>query len=348
MMMMSDWIEIDGAFGEGGGQILRSSLTLSLLTGRPLTMVNIRAKRKKPGLLRQHLTAVAAAKTIGDAQVEGETPGSSRLRFIPNGIRAGEYEFRIGTAGSATLVLQTILPALALANGPSVVRLFGGTENPMAPPFDHLATTFLPLLNRMGPSASAELRRHGFFPAGGGEIVVRITSCEKFAPLTILTRNEPLDVNATVRVAQLPEHIAQRELATLAKKSEFSGERLCLDRVTDSAGPGNVVLITAKSESITETFSAFGQVGITAERVAKNALNQYEHYAHSSAPVGIYTADQLILPMAIAAYQGNGGSAFRTLPLSEHSRTHLHLIDRFLGIKPRVTQEESETVRVEF
>ncbi len=347
-MTKQNWMEIDGSAGEGGGQILRSSLTLSLLTGQPLRIVNIRIKRKKTGLLRQHLVAVDAARDIGLAEVYGNELGSTQMEFIPTCINGAQnYLYRIGSAGSTTLVLQTILPVLALAKTPSVVRLFGGTDNPMAPPFDHLQATFLPLLNRMGPNVTTELVQHGFYPAGGGEIIVRINPCTAFLPLSLLQRNKSTENSATVRTANLPDHIAQREIQTIARLSGWSKNQFYLDQVK-SPGPGNVVFLTANSQSITETFTAFGQVGIRAEDVANKAWKQFERYIHFDAPVGIYTADQLLLIMAIAAWQGNSGSVFRTLPLSEHSLSHLMLIERFLGLKPRINEEPNGVVQIEF
>src|SRR5580700_3526091 len=161
-------IRIDGSSGEGGGQILRSSLSLSLVTGKAFRMENIRAKRERPGLLRQHLTAVLAATEIGSAQVEGASLGSQTLTFIPGSVRPGNYRFVIGTAGSGTLVLQTILPALMTANEPSQITIEGGTHNMHAPPFDFLEKVFLPIINRLGPKITVNLARYGFYPAGGG------------------------------------------------------------------------------------------------------------------------------------------------------------------------------------
>jgi RNA 3'-terminal phosphate cyclase (ATP) len=164
---MADMLTIDGSQSEGGGQVLRSSLALSLVTGRPFAIENIRAGRKKPGLLRQHLTAVLAAAEVSAAEVEGAALASRRLLFRPGRVRAGDYAFRVGTAGSATLVLQTVLPALLLAEGESTLTLEGGTHNPMAPPVDFLENAYLPLVNRLGPRVKVQLVRPGFYPAGG-------------------------------------------------------------------------------------------------------------------------------------------------------------------------------------
>jgi RNA 3'-terminal phosphate cyclase (ATP) len=169
-------LTIDGAHGEGGGQVLRTALGLAIVTGQPITLVDIRARRKKPGLQRQHLTAVQAAAAVGAASVAGAELGSTRLEFCPSALCSGHHRFAIGTAGSATLVLQTVLPALWAADGPSTIELSGGTHNPMAPPFDFLAQAFAPIVRRMGAGLDLELLRHGFFPAGGGSFLTTAPS----------------------------------------------------------------------------------------------------------------------------------------------------------------------------
>src|SRR6185369_9596371 len=183
-------VAINGAEGEGGGQVLRTALALSLITGTPFRIDNIRAKRKSPGLLRQHLTAVNAAAEVGGASVDGASLGSASLTFVPRAIRAGEYSFAIGTAGSTMLVLQTILLPLALADGNSTIELEGGTHNPAAPPFDFVQQAFLPLLRRMGAEVEIELVRPGFYPAGGGRIIVKIAPAKRLGRLEIESRGE--------------------------------------------------------------------------------------------------------------------------------------------------------------
>jgi RNA 3'-terminal phosphate cyclase (ATP) len=175
-------ITIDGSQGEGGGQILRTSLALSLVTSQPFRIERIRSKRRRPGLLNQHLIAVEAAKTVGCAEVEGAALSSQTLEFRPGPVTPGKYRFAVGTAGSATLLLQTVHPARLTASGHSTLTLEDGTHNPMAPPFDFLARCFMPLIHRMGPSVELELRRHGFFPAGGGVFHARIEPAMKKAP----------------------------------------------------------------------------------------------------------------------------------------------------------------------
>ena len=191
-------ITIDGSEGEGGGQILRTSLALSLITGQPFRMERIRVKRQKPGLLRQHLTAVEAAKTVGCGQVEGAEMNSQTLEFRPGPVTPGNYRFAVGTAGSATLVLQTVLPSLLTASGRSTLTLEGGTHNPLAPPFDFLARSFMPLIHRMGPSVELELRRPGFYPAGGGRFHARIEPVKRLAKFAIMERGAILRRRARV------------------------------------------------------------------------------------------------------------------------------------------------------
>ncbi len=214
-------IALDGSVGEGGGQVVRTALTLSLVTGQPLVLHRIRAGRKKPGLQRQHLTAVRAAAKISSAELEGDSLGSSRLTFRPRRIRAGEFTFRIGTAGSTTLVLQTILPALCLADGPSHVTLEGGTHNPLAPTFEFVDRVYLPMLARMGPRFECQLTAHGFFPAGGGQCSISIYPTTHFGKLQLLDRGALLNLHARVLLARLPYHIAERERQVIAADEQW-------------------------------------------------------------------------------------------------------------------------------
>jgi RNA 3'-terminal phosphate cyclase (ATP) len=323
---------IDGAQGEGGGQILRSSVALALVTGRPVQLENIRAGREKPGLLRQHLAAVRAAAEIGAAEVEGLEIGSQSLTFTPTNVRPGKYRFAVGSAGSATLVLHTVLPALLVADGPSELELEGGTHNPWAPPYEFLAQVYFPLVNRMGPQITSGLERHGFFPAGGGRFSVAIEPVKTLAGIELLERGEILQRNATALVANLSRRIGQRELDTAAEKLGWPPTSFHLDTTIESAGPGNVLLLDIQSEHVREIVTGFGRIGATSERVACDAVDEVRAYLASGAPVGSYLADQLLLPMGIAAWQSGAMSTFRTLPLTRHSTTHVELLRQFLKI----------------
>lgn len=317
-------LNINGMLGEGGGQILRTSLALSLVTGKPFTIKEIRAGRKKPGLMRQHLTCVNAAVKVGNAKAEGASIGSQSLKFEPNTITAGNYNFAIGTAGSCTLVLQAILPALLVADGPSEVILEGGTHNPYAPPFDFLDQTFLRLINKMGPTVSASLIRPGFYPAGGGKIKVEITPAP-LGKINLTQRGEILNKTAKAFVANLPENIAAREIKIVKKLLDW--ENCEIVNIPDSHGPGNVLTLSVESENLTEVFTGFGVKGVTAEKVAKRCVGQVKSYLASDAPVGKYLADQLLIPLAMA-----GGGTFVTQPPSRHTMTNIEVVKQFLDL----------------
>lgn len=320
-------IAIDGAMGEGGGQVLRTSLALSLVTGQPFRITNIRAGRKQPGLLRQHLTAVRAATETSGATVKGETIGSRDLVFEPGAVRPGEYAFAVGTAGSATLVLQTVLPALMTAAGSSHLVLKGGTHNPWAPPFDFLEKALLPLLGRMGPQVTARLVRPGFYPAGGGEFTVDITPAAHLAPLELLERGEIVGRRAQAILARLPDHIAERELRVVRAKLGWTAETLAVERVEESLGPGNVVVIEVECEHVTEVFTGFGELNVRAESVAARAVDEVRRWLAAGVPVGVHLADQLLVPLALA------GGRFRTLQPSRHTETNIAVIGQFVGAK---------------
>lgn len=326
-------LNIDGSQGEGGGQIVRSSLALSLVTGKPVTIQRVRAGRKKPGLMRQHLTAVKAARKISGAKVEGAEVGSSRLVFKPGRVKAGNYEFRITTAGSTTLVLQTILPALMIADDVSTIALEGGTHNPFAPPYDFLAKAFLPLLTRMGPQVKVTLERPGFFPAGGGRFTVTVHPCNELGRFELMDRGQITDRRVRALVANLPLHIAERECSTIAATTGWDESCFLVQKIADSRGPGNVVMIELESANFTELFTGFGQRGVKAETVASRVADAARRYINAEVPVGEHLADQLMLPLGIGAFQGTGGGAFRTLAPSPHSTTHAEVLKAFLNVK---------------
>ncbi len=334
-------ITIDGSYGEGGGQVLRTSLTLSLVTGKPFRIDNIRARRKSAGLLRQHLTATAAAAEVGEASVEGAKLHSTSMTFVPQRLRAGDYRFAIGTAGSTTLVLQTILLPLALAAGPSTVEIEGGTHNPAAPPFDFLAQAFLPLLRRMGAGVEVELVRPGFHPAGGGKIVATITPAARLTRLELDERGPLVRGHVRAVVANLPFPIAQREARTAAEALGWDADAAVAHTLNGSPGPGNAVSIVVESKHVTEVFTGFGERGVRAELVATEAANEAKRYLESNAAVGEHLADQLLLPMAL----GDGGS-FTTLPPSTHATTNIEILRKFVNVPIVVESGKRTRIRV--
>ena len=328
-------IQIDGSFGEGGGQILRTSLSLSLATGKPFCIEKIRAGRERPGLLRQHLTAVLAAAEIGAAEVEGATLGSTELTFSPGNVRPGEYKFTVGTAGSGTLVFQTILPALMLASGTSRLVIEGGTHNTAAPPFDFLAGTFLPLVERMGPKVQLQFERYGFYPAGGGRFCAEIHPVKSLNGIQIGERGEITSRRATAVVANLPRHIAQREVETVGKMLNWGPEQFSVQESRNSAGPGNIVMIEIGSREVTEIFSAFGQVALAAEKVASIAAREARDYLVSRAAVGEHLTDQILLPLALA-----GKGSFTAQKINMHARTNMAVISEFLPVRFDLCEEQ--------
>jgi RNA 3'-terminal phosphate cyclase (ATP) len=334
-------ITIDGSFGEGGGQILRTSLALSLVTGKPFSIHNIRAGRKKPGLMRQHLTAVNAAAEIGQAAIEGNRIGSQAFTFEPEIIRPGNFHFAIGSAGSCTLVFQTILPALIIAGGPSEIILEGGTHNPFAPPFDFLEKAFLPVINRMGPKVDAVLEKPGFYPAGGGRFKVSITPAG-LNGFDLLERGNIINKTARAAVANLPVNIANRELEVIREKLEWDRELLKAVEVENSQGPGNILTVEVESDNITEVFTGFGEKGISAEKVAKRAVKSVREYLDFNVPVGRYLADQLLIPMALA-----GGGKFRTLSPTRHTKTNIEIIKKFLDVEIAVIEYDQNQWEIE-
>jgi RNA 3'-terminal phosphate cyclase (ATP) len=326
-------IEIDGSIGEGGGQILRTSLSLALVTGRTVRIRHIRAGRQKPGLQRQHLVCVEAAREIGDAEVDGAALGSQELTFVPRALRAGAYRFKIGTAGSTTLVLQTVLPALLRAEGSSEVTIEGGTHNPLAPPFDFLARSFVPLLTKMGANVEVALRRAGFFPAGGGALCAAIEP-SALAPLHLEPATDRRVVAAHAFVANLPLSIAERELAVVKSRLAIDPVACRVEATRAAASAGNCVSIDVDAGTHTEVFTALGERGKSAERVANEAVDAARAYLASSASVSEFLADQLLLPIALA-----GGGSFWTAEPTSHATTNAAVIARFLPVKIDFTRD---------
>jgi RNA 3'-terminal phosphate cyclase (ATP) len=326
---------LDGAQGEGGGQVLRTSLALSLITGTPFRIEDIRANRKPPGLRKQHLTAVEAAARVGDAEVVGAAVGARQLTFAPRAVRTGDFRFAVGTAGSCTLVLQTVLPALMLQRQRSALVLEGGTHNPMAPPADFLERVYLPLLARLGPRVTLTLERPGFYPAGGGKLRVEVEplpSGSVLGGVELLERGPVVRTQATALVSNLPLHIAERELELVKRKLRWDDGRLEARDDPRASGPGNALLLEVECAHARELVSAIGERGVRAEDVARKAVAELQRWLDADVPVGEHLADQLLLLLALA-----GQGAFRTLPLSGHSTTQIDVMAKFLPSKVHVT-----------
>ena len=317
-------LTIDGSQGEGGGQILRNALALSLITGQPFRIHNIRAGRERPGLMRQHLTAVEAATAVGGAQCDGAGIGASEIIFRPGTVKAGDYHFAIGTAGSAGLVLQTVLMPLVLADAPSRLVVEGGTHNLQAPPFEFLERCFLPLVNRMGPSVRARLVRYGFYPSGGGRMEIDIVPAP-LRRLECVQRGALRAQQAVALIAGLPGEIAWREIEAARKQLGWPQQAFRIETLAEDRGPGNVLLLETEFEHVTEIVAGFGRLGVSAESLANRAAARMSGYVASGAFAGPYLADQLILPFAVA-----GGGNFTTVKPSDHTRTAADIIALFL------------------
>ena len=322
---MKRMIALDGAQGEGGGQILRSALSLSMITGQPFTITSIRAGRAKPGLLRQHLTAVKAATEICGATVEGAELGSQRLLFRPGTVRGGDYRFAIGSAGSCTLVLQTVLPALWFADGPSRVEVSGGTDNPSAPPADFIRRVLEPLLAKIGIHQQTTLLRHGFYPAGGGVVATEVSPVASFNTLQLGERGNIVQMRGEVLLAGVPRHVAEREIATLA--GSFSLHEQNIHNLPRDQGP-----------NITERFFVVGEKRVSAEVVAAQLVKEVKRYLASTAAVGEYLADQLVLPMALA-----GAGEFTVAHPSCHLLTNIAVVERFLPVRFSLIETDGVT-----
>lgn len=346
--MSNKVIIIDGSEGEGGGQVLRTSLSLSAITGKPVRIEDVRGQRKKPGLFRQHLTAFKAAAEICDAQMEGAHLGSSEIAFHPGKIKGGEYEFSIGSAGATNLVAQTLLPILSYADTDSSIRITGGTHNQWAPTFDFLDQAFMPQFRKMGGRAALKLESYGFYPAGGGAIQMSVKPTAETHALSLEDRGKRLSESVVAIVANLKRDIANRELKTLLKAMNLKPEQGEIVHA-EGPGPGNAVSLFLEHEHVTEVFIGLGEHGVRAEAVAKKVVEQAQKYLPAKdslgslhTAVGEHLADQLLLPMALF-----DGGVFTTTDITQHTRTNMDIIKMFLDVEFKMTQLGRKCWKVE-
>lgn len=336
-------LDLDGSTGEGGGQILRTGLALSMVTGRPLHITRIRAGRPKPGLMRQHLACVQAAVAVCGGQAEGAQLNSQTLMFTPGVVRAGDYRFQIATAGSCLLVLQTVLPALMLADGPSKVELVGGTHNPMAPPFDFLERAFAPLVRRLGVVLELQLKRRGFYPAGGGELVAHITPASRaLVPVDVVERGPLLNGWADALAPGLARNIAPRELETLGQRMGWTSEagQLRQPPTRQNEGPGNALIATLEYAQVTEVFCQLGERSLSAEQVAKRLVEEVSAYQRSTGALGPHLADQWMLPLALAVWRSGKPARYTCTEVTQHTATNAQTIAQGLPVRVQITPME--------
>ena len=338
-------VSIDGRMGEGGGQVLRSSLTLSLCSARTVRIDHIRSGRRKPGLMRQHLACVRAAVAISNGNADGDALGSGSLTFTAGKVQSGDYHFAVGSAGSALLVLQTVLLPLVLADGPSTVRIEGGTHNAWAPAIDFLQQSFLPQLEKMGAKVNLRMERIGFFPAGGGVIFAEIQPLARAdaKPLTLLERGDSGHHYAIIRRAHLAPNICDREWDAMRRVLLWNSNQRRDFSHDESAGPGNAVHAFLQFENVTEVVTSFGTRQRGAKDVGRDAGKQASTFLNHTAPVGQHLADQLLLPMALLR-----GGEFVTVEPSQHTVTNLEVLNAFLpeAAQRKELSEGSFTVEI--
>ena len=332
-------LTIDGSYGEGGGQILRTALALSAVVGRPVRVEKIRAGRRNPGLQAQHLAGVRALAEITGAEVEGATVGSVSLQFAPGRIAAGEYRWDVGTAGAISLVLQTILIPLALAPGASRISFTGGTHVPWSPPFPYIEQVLLPTLKSMGLRTSLTLKRWGFYPKGGG-LVEGTIEPSTLQPLSLSWRGRPQKIGGLSAVAQVPAHVAkrQRDRALLRLRLLDIPCRIEICQV-EARNPGTILFLLVECEGGRAGFGSLGERGKPAERVADEACDQVFAFLEGIGVTDPHLADQLLLPMAVAP----GSSSLTTTAVTEHLLTNRWVIDQFIPGRVMVEGRLGET-----
>lgn len=338
---------IDGSFGEGGGQILRTSLSLSVITGKPVEIVNLRAGRSKPGLQPQHLTAVRAAAALCKAEVTGDAVGSMRLTFAPTSpARAGDYQFDIGTAGATTLVAQTLALPLCLAKltgerAGSSVTITGGTHVPHAPPAEYLSVVYSnALLRRAEVHVICRCDRAGYYPKGGGEIKLLAVGEQSIQPVELVERGEIKQLHAFIVTSNLPDHVSERGCKTVKnfmKKLKLPAEVQPKNR--PSISPGAAVVITAQCENGFGGFTGLGKPGKRMEQVTLEACDAFAAWWRSGAACDEHLADQLVLPMALA----EGESRWTTPKITDHLRTVVFVVQQFLPVEVVLEERSDQT-----
>jgi len=343
---MSERIELDGSVGEGGGQILRSALTLSLLTGKAFRLRNVRANRPKPGLQPQHLMSLLAAQRIGSAYVCGANLHSSELTFEPGPVASGHYTFEIGTAGATGLVLHTLYLPLALrGSGTSQVTIRGGTHVRTSPSFPFLEGTWQALLALLGLNLRVQLVRPGFYPRGGGTLVATIPTLSRLSGVRWEQRGVVQTVDVVAAVAGLERGIARRLAQRLGKRLEQLDLRVSLrDELWDN-GPGCVVFARLDTTPAPVTIVAVGERGKPAERVADEAYAEIHRYLESGAALDAHSGDQMLLPLALA----DSPSVYSVAEVTRHLTTNAQVVRQFINSSITIEGEEGQPgiVRIE-
>jgi RNA 3'-phosphate cyclase len=329
-------IEIDGSMGEGGGQILRSALTLSILTGKAMRMRNIRANRAKAGLRPQHLAAVKAAAKISGGIIEGAELGATSLVFEPREVHSGRYSFDIGTAGSTCLLLQTIFVPLAMSKGRSSLLLSGGTHVPYSPCFHYLDLHWLEFMRRIGFKAELTLEQAGFYPEGGGDIRATIRQVKDLKPLDIASRGILRKIEGISGIANLDSGIVTRQKHQALRRLDHHIKGAKIKSIDlASPGKGTFLLLKADFERSQCCYFALGAPGKRAEIVADEAVDALEEFLESDGALDQFLVDQLLLPLSLAS----GPSHLRTSRITQHLITNMQIVRQFLPVNIEIEGE---------
>jgi RNA 3'-terminal phosphate cyclase (ATP) len=340
-------IQIDGSYGEGGGQILRTALAFSGILKQPLQVYQIRAARKNPGLLPQHLMAVESLAKVTEARTEGMRIGSETITFIPDDIIPGDYRFDVRTAGSVTLLLQALMLPLCFAHGNTRLTLIGGSHVPWSPPFHYLQEVLLPILRSMGIFIESTLERWGWYPKGGGILHLEIKPIKELKSLSLINRGKLKKIRGVSATSHLPKHVGERQkdeaLRRLIKELNMDAEIEVFCDVPAN-GPGSFFFLVAESEGAIAGFSSLGKRGKKAEDVAKEAVDSLKDYVESDGCIDPHLADQLVPFMSLA----KGNSSFTTTKMTEHLLTNLWVVQHFLKTKISKSGEKGKKGRIEF
>jgi RNA 3'-terminal phosphate cyclase (ATP) len=339
----SDMIEIDGSYGEAGGQILRTALSLSCVLEKPFRMFNIRKGRSKPGLMPQHLMCVRALAYICGASVSGDEVGSTELIFIPSKPRPGGYEFDIGTAGSTSLLLQALLPPLVFAKEKSSITLTGGTHVPFSPPYHYISDVFIPVLRTLGVDLDISAERFGFYPKGGGKIRVEVVPSGAMKAVNFVTRGEVERITGVSGVVNLPLGIAERQKDSANEILFANGLHAKIDILgAEGIGRGTFVFLRTETEDCVAGFSSLGEKGKRAESVGREAAEELISYYYTDACLDLHLADQIVLYLAFA----DGPSSFTTSRITGHLLTNLWAIEKFTGLHYSIEGEKGKPGKV--
>jgi RNA 3'-terminal phosphate cyclase (ATP) len=331
-------IEIDGSYGEGGGQLLRSAIALSCITKKPIKVYNIRAKRPNPGLQHQHLTAIKAAVEIANAEVKGLSIGSTSIYFNPREIRGGEYFFDIKTAGSITLVMQTIIPILSFAEKESKVTIIGGTDVPWSPTIDYFRFVVIENLKKIGINANIELIKRGYYPRGGGKVILYVKPIEKINPIIAIKREEIPIIRGISHCTNLPDHVAKRQANTAKELLKNIAPVEIKEEKSIGEGIGSgITLWTENNFKIGS--DAIGAKGKPAEEVGREVGNKLLEEIKSEMAIDRHMGDMLILYMAIA-----GNSKIGVSYITSHTETMLWLTEKIMNVKWKVEKINNKAI----